>query len=125
MRITIIFGSTLGLITFLFDPFGGNAESYIAGKIILIFIASIFLIPFPVMQERSFNLFGLNAPSWSLFWEYVANIVYALILCRISRKILLFLTLLAGVALCLVCYRAGNLLGGWDKTGLLKTNWVL
>lgn len=112
----IVLGSTLGLMTFLFDPFGGNAESYTSGNILLIVIASMLLIPFPVMQERGFNLFGLNAPSWSLFWEYVANIVYALILWRISRKILLLSTILAGVVLCLVSYRAGNLLGGWDKT---------
>ncbi|RZA07733.1 MAG: acyltransferase [Moraxellaceae bacterium] len=111
----IVVGSVLGLITFFVDPFGGNAESYSTGKIILIFVCSFLLIPFPVMQERSFNLFGLNAPSWSLFWEYIANIVYALILYRINRKVLLLLTLLAGIALCVVCYRAGNLLGGWDK----------
>src|SRR6478752_2871606 len=30
----IIFGAVLGLITFLFDPFGGNSESYSIGKTI-------------------------------------------------------------------------------------------
>lgn len=112
----IIFGSLLGLLTFLFDPFGGHPESYSIGKIILVFVSSILLIPYPVMQERAFNLFGLNAPAWSLFWEYVANIVYVFILYRISRKTLLLLTLLAAATICLVSYRAGNLLGGWDKS---------
>ncbi|MDB5118833.1 MAG: acyltransferase [Sphingobacteriales bacterium] len=110
----IVFGSVLGLLTFLFDPFGGHPESYSIGKIILVFISSILLIPFPVMEERAFNLFGLNAPAWSLFWEYIANIFYVLILYRISRKVLLLLTLLAAATLCLVSYRAGNLLGGWN-----------
>jgi peptidoglycan/LPS O-acetylase OafA/YrhL len=109
----VILGSLLGLLSFLFDPFGGHPELYGAGKIVLIFLTSIFLIPFPVMTERSFNLFGFNAPAWSLFWEYVANIFYAFILYKISRRYLLLLTLLSAAALCFVSYRSGSLLGGW------------
>ena len=109
----VILGSVLGLLSFLFDPFGGHPELYGAGKLILIFLASVFLIPLPLMPERYFNLFSLNAPSWSLFWEYVANIFYAFILYKISRRHLILLTLLSAVALCFVSYRAGSLLGGW------------
>jgi peptidoglycan/LPS O-acetylase OafA/YrhL len=109
----VILGSVLGLLCFLFDPFGGHPELYSAGKMIMIFLSSILLIPFPVMEERSFNLFGLNAPAWSLFWEYVANIFYAFVLYRVSRRNLIVLTLLAAAALCFVGYRAGSLLGGW------------
>src|ERR1700709_347539 len=39
----VIFGSVLGLLSFLFDPFGGHPELYGAGKLILIFLSSIFL----------------------------------------------------------------------------------
>src|SRR5690606_32199108 len=85
----VILGSVLGLLGFLFDPFVNNLELYSTGKIILLFLCSILLIPFPVMEDRAFNLFGLNAPSWSLFWEYVANIVYAFVLCKISRRYLI------------------------------------
>ncbi|MET4081943.1 peptidoglycan/LPS O-acetylase OafA/YrhL [Pedobacter sp. UYP30] len=110
----IILGSVLGLLTFLLDPFGGQPEAYSLGRTILIFLSSIFLIPFPIMAERGFNLFGLNAPAWSLFWEYVANIFYVFILFRISRKVLFFLTVIAAATLCVVSYKAGNLLGGWS-----------
>jgi peptidoglycan/LPS O-acetylase OafA/YrhL len=110
----IVLGSVLGLLAFLFDPFGGHPESYGIDKIIMIFMSSMLLIPYPVMEERAFNLFGLNAPAWSLFWEYVANVVYMFILYRIGRNVLLILTLLAAVILCFVSYRAGNLLGGWN-----------
>lgn len=110
----VIFGAVLGLLSFLFDPFGGHSELYGVGKLILLFLASIFLIPFPAMSERSFNLFSLNAPSWSLFWEYVANIVYAFILYKLSRRFLLLLIILSAAALCFVSYRAGgSLMGGW------------
>ncbi|WP_423148386.1 acyltransferase family protein [Rubrolithibacter danxiaensis] len=108
----VILGSVLGLLAFLFDPFAGNVV-FDTGKLILIFICSVFLIPFPVMEERAFNLFSLNAPSWSLFWEYVANVFYAFILVKINRRYLIILTVLAAASLCFVGYRSGNLLGGW------------
>lgn len=110
----VILGSVLGLLAFLFDPFGGHPELYSTGKIILAFLCSVLLIPFPVIADRGFNLFSFNAPAWSLFWEYVANIVYAFVLYRIGRRYLLLLTILAAVAICLVCYHSGNLMGGWS-----------
>jgi peptidoglycan/LPS O-acetylase OafA/YrhL len=67
------------------------------------------------MEERFFNLFAFNAPSWSLFWEYVANIFYAFIIYKASRPLLTVLTFLAAAGICIVSYRAGNLLGGWSK----------
>jgi len=111
----VIAGSILGLLGFLFDPFGGHPELYSAGKIALIFLSSVFLIPFPVMEERFFNLFSFNAPAWSLFWEYAANLVYAFVLYKINRRLLLILSILSAVAICVVAYRAGNLMGGWSK----------
>ena len=109
----VILGSVVGLLGFLFDPFA--AQPGLAGRanLWLTFVCSLCLIPLPIMKERAFNLFSLNAPAWSLFWEYVANILYALVLYRISRRYLSALILLAAAVLCLVSYRAGNLLGGW------------
>ena len=57
----VIFGSVLGLLAFLFDPFSSHPETYETGKLILLFLTSVFLIPFAVMPDRYFNLFGLNA----------------------------------------------------------------
>jgi len=109
----VILGSVLGLLTFLFDPFGSQSSLYSAGSIALIFLASVFLIPYPSITERSFNLFSLNAPAWSLFWEYVANIVYALVLCRLKRSYLVVVGIIGAVGICYVVYRSGNLMGGW------------
>jgi len=138
----VILGSILGLFAFLFDPFGGHVELYSAGKIILVFVYSVFMIPFPLVADRAFNLFSFNAPAWSLFWEYVANIVYAFVLCKLSRRVLLLLTVISATALCFVGYRAGNLMGGWGRSsfwdgsarisfsflaGLLiyRSNWII
>ncbi len=109
----VFMGALLGLLGFLFDPFSSHSGDYSTGRLILLFACSVFLIPFPVMSDRSFNLFGFNAPSWSLFWEYVANIFYAFILCKVSRRILIVLAIIAAVLLCSVGFGAGNLLGGW------------
>ena len=110
----VIAGSVLGLLAFLFDPFGGHPELYSTGKIILAFFCSILLIPLPVIADRGFNLFSFNAPAWSLFWEYIANIFYAFVLYKIRRSYLLLLTLLSAAAICFVGYRSGNLMGGWS-----------
>jgi peptidoglycan/LPS O-acetylase OafA/YrhL len=109
----VILGSVIGLLGFLFDPFAAQPGLIGRANLWLTFVCSICLIPLPIMKERAFNLFSFNAPAWSLFWEYVANIIYALVLYRISRRYLSVLIILAAAALCLVSYRAGNLLGGW------------
>lgn len=110
----VIIGSVLGLLTFLFDPYSNLYAIYGFKETALIFITSAFLIPYPVVSERYFNLFNLNAPSWSLFWEYVANLAYATILFKVTKKVLPLLVLLAAAVLFYVSYSAGNLLGGWS-----------
>ncbi|RFZ82901.1 acyltransferase [Mucilaginibacter terrenus] len=110
----VILGSILGLLALLFDPFGGNAGLYSTGRMALIFLCSVFLIPFPVMKDRAFNNFGLNAPAWSLFWEYVANIIYALVLSRINRRWLVPILVASAAWLCFVVYKSGSLMGGWS-----------
>jgi peptidoglycan/LPS O-acetylase OafA/YrhL len=114
----VVLGSVLGLLGFLLDPFA-SPIAYNWGKLLLLAICSVFLIPFPVMEDRAFNLFGLNAPSWSLFWEYVANIFYAVVLYKVGRRSLAVLTILAAIGICIVSYQAGNLLGGWSKDTFL------
>lgn len=137
----VVLGSILGLLSYFLDPFASGSGLPL-GQLALIFLASVFLIPLPVMEERFFNLFALNAPSWSLFWEYMANIFYALVLIKLGRRTLLILTILAAAGICFVSYRAGNLLGGWSKdsfwdggvrvaysftAGLLiyRSNWII
>lgn len=114
----VILGSVLGLLAFLFDPFAIELPMN-AGKLILLFICSLLLIPLPLMEERAYNLFGFNAPAWSLFWEYVASIFYGLILYRIGRRSLIILTIAAAACLYYVSNSAGNLLGGWSRDNFL------
>jgi peptidoglycan/LPS O-acetylase OafA/YrhL len=112
----VLLGSVLGLLGFFLDPFSNEAAAYSSGMIALVFLGSIFLVPFPIMEERAFNLFNFNAPAWSLFWEYIANILYALLLRKLSRTILLLLALLAAIGICIIAVRSGSLMGGWAKS---------
>jgi len=114
----VALGAVLGLLGFLIDPFAAPS-SLTVGKIALLFLSAFLLVPLPIMEERFFNLFAFNAPAWSLFWEYVANIAYALVLCRLGRKALGLLTLLTGATLCYLAFRAGVLAGGWSKDTFL------
>ncbi|WP_184542354.1 acyltransferase family protein [Mucilaginibacter sp. FT3.2] len=109
----VIIGSVLGLLTFLFDPFSDLYAAYTAGKLYLMFLASCLLIPFPAVHERYFNLFHLNPPTWSLFWEYIANIFYAFVLVKIRNKVLWVLVVIGAVALGFESAHSGYLGVGW------------
>jgi len=109
----VVFGAVLGLIAFYANPFG-ITPGYSPGKIALIFATSVLLVPYGAMQERGRNLFSLNAPAWSLFWEYIANLVFGIVLYRIKRSTLVALTVASAGVLCWAGHRAGNLSGGWS-----------
>lgn len=115
----VIIGSVLGLLTFLLDPYTNLYAVYGFKDTALLFITSVFMIPYPVVSERFFNLFNLNAPSWTLFWEYAANLVYATILFKVSKKLLAPLVLLAAAVIFYIGWQYGNLLGGWDGSTFL------
>ncbi len=109
----VILGTVLGLLGFILDPFFNQWEAYSGWKMVLLFLASILLIPYPIIAERAFNNFGLNAPAWTLFWEYVANLVYALVLHRLKKIWLLLLAIIAAGGIFYVTITAGNISGGW------------
>lgn len=108
----VIIGSILGLLTFIFDPFSNLFNAY-SGKTFLMFVTSCLLIPYPLVRERYFNFFHLNPPTWSLFWEYVANIFYAFIFVKLRKPALWMLTVIAAILLCGEAYRSTYLGVGW------------
>ena len=111
----VIFGSILGLLAYFLNPFPHVLDPFTPGKFILIFLCSVFMLPLGTMQSRAYNLFSFNAPAWSLFWEYVANVIYALVLCRLNKRATLIITILSVLPLCYVAWHAGNLMGGWGS----------
>lgn len=114
----VIIGSVIGLIVFIADPFSTLFQVY-AGKTLGMFLSSCLMIPYPLVHERYFNLFHLNPPTWSLFWEYIANICYAFFLFRMRNKITWVLTALAAIALCYEAKQSGYLGVGWGGDNMM------
>jgi peptidoglycan/LPS O-acetylase OafA/YrhL len=80
-------------------------------------VAGFFLIPVPPsMDIRGWiEMYPLNGPGWTLFFEYIGNILYATIIRKISNVALGILVFLAG---CFLIHMAvsgkGDVIGGWS-----------
>jgi peptidoglycan/LPS O-acetylase OafA/YrhL len=72
------------------------------------------------------EMFPLNGPSWSLFFEYIGNILYALLLRRLPTKWLAILAAVTGCSLACIAVGDGYLGVGWSMvdgglwTGLVR-----
>ena len=100
----IVLGLVFGVITFLIQ--GGkqwDGTSVSVSMVMFSLLLSLFLIPaIPgsgVEVRGNGEMFPLNGPIWTLFFEYIGNILYALILRRLSNKMLTILVVFAGLAL--------------------------
>ncbi|RYY57693.1 MAG: acyltransferase [Chitinophagaceae bacterium] len=108
----VVFMAVVGLIVFLLDPFSDIWRKY-SSQLGLLFGSSALMVPYPIVTERYSNLFHLNPPTWSLFWEYIANVFYALVLIRVQKWMLWLLVILSAVWLYIESWRLGNLSIGW------------
>lgn len=100
----VIIGVLLGVVSFIIqgcERWDGTAVS--TSAVIASFLFGLFMLPaLPgTMPEVRGNgeMFPLNGPSWSLFFEYIGSIGYALWLHRLSRRGLRLFTVLSGVTL--------------------------
>ncbi|WP_447724861.1 acyltransferase family protein [Sphingomonas koreensis] len=119
----VILGSIVGAALFVFqiDPFYPLAAGASLWQVLLLMVIGFTLIPVPPsLDVRGWGeTFPLNGPAWSLFFEYCANILYAIGLYRLSNRWLGLLVAIAGAALfhLAVFGERGDLVGGWTLTG--------
>ena len=120
----VILGAVLGVITFCIQGSvqwdGTQVPFYL---LITAFILTIFMIPAvpgtgPEVRGNG-EMFPLNGPSWSLFFEYIGNILYALFIRRMSTKALSILVGISGISL--ASFAMFNLSG----YGNLGVGWTL
>ena len=116
----IILGMALGGLLFFFqeaDLFPKIADTSV-WRLILITLIGFALIPVPTsMDVRGWNeMFPLNGPAWSLFFEYIANVLHVFILRKLSNRMLSLFVLLAAIALysAAITSESGDLIGGWS-----------
>lgn len=98
----LIAGAIIGAITFLIQggvTWSGEAVSLTQ---VLLCLGLTFLF-IPSVPGGSYEvrgngeMFPLNGPFWSLFFEYIGNLLYALFLRRMSTKVLTCLVAMLGI----------------------------
>ena len=120
----IIMGTIIGAITFCIQGSVQWDGSHVAtSAVMLALLAAMFFIPaYPGTGydvRGNGEMFSLNGPSWSLFFEYIGNILYALFIHRLSNRGLAILVALSGIGL--AWFALFDIVG----YGMLGVGWTL
>lgn len=118
----VIMGAVLGVVTFCIQ--GGvqwDGTHVATSMIMLALLCAMFFIPaYPgagYEVRGNGEMFPLNGPSWSLFFEYIGNLLYALFIHRLSTRMLTAFVVLLGAGLaCFAIFDVsgyGNMGVGW------------
>ncbi len=118
----VIFGTLLGALMFYFGSCGefpliNQTPWYM---VLLVMFWCFTMIPLPnTMDIRGWaETNPLNGPAWSLQWEYIANILYALVIRRLSKVALGICVAIFAVMTIILCLNI-------DVTGFLEErNWA-
>lgn len=120
----VVLGAVLGAITFYIqgcEKWDGTQVTL--SMVMVAMLLNLFLIPSipgsaPEVRGNG-EMYPLNGPSWSLFFEYIGNILYALFIRKLSTKALTVLVVLAAAAL--ASFAMFNLSGNYH----LGVGWTL
>jgi len=116
----VMLGSVIGAALFVFQDWTifPKVAGSSAWQVIFVMLIGCTMIPLPKSADiRGWDeTYPLNGPAWSLFYEYCANVLYAIGLRRLSNRGLGALVGLSAVALVvlLVAGGRGDLIGGWS-----------
>ena len=118
----VIFGTLFGALLFYFGSCGEfpliNQTPW--WMVLLVMFWCFTMIPLPnTMDIRGWTETNpLNGPAWSLQWEYIANILYALVIRRLSKVALGICVAIFAVLTVILCLNI-------DVTGFLEArNWA-
>lgn len=127
----VIMGTLIGALMFYLGdnprlPLIGETPWY---QVLLIMLLGMTMLP----ALRSWDIRGwgetnpLNGPTWSLMWEYIANILYALFLRHLPKAVLTLLVAVSAVLTLDIClnldifgllagreWAANTVIGGWS-----------
>lgn len=120
----LIIGALLGVAAFAlvdFQKWDGTTAP--TGWVMIALFLTILMIPAvpgtPHEVRGNGEMFPLNGPSWSLFFEYIGNILYALVLRRFSTKLLAVFTSLLGII------HAWFFIGDISEYGCVGVGWTI
>jgi peptidoglycan/LPS O-acetylase OafA/YrhL len=116
----VILGAIIGAIFFYFQDsaFWPMIATVPVWKMLIVMLIGFTMLPIPPSMDIRgwYETYPLNGPAWSLFFEYVANILYALGIRKWSKAALGVLVFLSAVALIHlgVTSTNGDVIGGWS-----------
>jgi peptidoglycan/LPS O-acetylase OafA/YrhL len=115
----VVAGAVIGAVCFLLQGSVRWDGSHV--RIILVMVAMLygmFMVPlWPGARadvRGNGEMFPLNGPNWSLFFEYIGNIFYALLLRRLPTRWLAAVAAVMGCLLTHIALRDGYLGVGWS-----------
>lgn len=122
----VILGAVIGMVTFFIQ--GGiqwDGTQVPVWHVIIALVCTMLLIPAvpgtaPEVRGNG-EMYPLNGPYWSLFFEYIGNILYSLCIRRLSTKKLALLVWVLGIGLAAFALMNGSDYGhigvGWTMAG--------
>ncbi|MDN3582035.1 acyltransferase family protein [Mucilaginibacter flavus] len=127
----VVLGMTLGAIGFYFtdSTIWPLIHTVPLWKMLLVMLIGYTILPVPLsMDIRGWQeMHPLNSVGWSLFFEYVANILYAIGIRKLSKPALGILVFIAAIALAQLAITNGDVSGGWTlnveqvRVGITRT----
>ncbi|MGO4381225.1 acyltransferase family protein [Pseudoduganella sp. RAF19] len=99
------------------SPVFARIETTPVWFVVMVMAIGITLLPVgAALDLRGWGeMHPLNGPAWSLFYEYVANILYALFVRKFSKTLLALCVFVAGCVLVHYCVTGpGDVIGGWS-----------
>ncbi|MBE6339444.1 MAG: acyltransferase [Bacteroidales bacterium] len=130
----LVMGTLVGVVLFYF---GGDWEGFEPINqtpwymVLAVFALACLMFPLSSgMDIRGWQEFNpLNGPTWTLSWEYIANVLYALIIRRFSKLFLSLFVAIAAAFTVILCfnidvfgvlaarsYASHTVIGGWSLT---------
>jgi peptidoglycan/LPS O-acetylase OafA/YrhL len=116
----VVMGMIIGALCFYFQdsvlwPLISKVPVW---KTVMIMLIGFTLLPIPPsMDIRGWSeMHPLDGPAWSLFFEYIANILYGLFVRKFSKAALSILVFLSACALIhlAITSSGGDVIGGWS-----------
>lgn len=110
-----LIGSVYGLVQLLLHwQAAGVGRADLAASI----LTTVLMLPSPSFLTRSAGdilaLYPLNGPAWSLFWELLANLVFALVLFRLKTRSLILIAAASLAMLIVSVFFHKSLDLGWE-----------
>lgn len=120
----VVMGAVIGALCFAIGGYKQWDGAQMSISMVMVsLLMGLFLIPTPqgapYEVRGNGEMFPLNGPSWSLFFEYIGNIFYALLLRRLSDGALKVVVVLLGIAL------AGFAVNDISGYGSIGVGWTL